>query len=184
MLPNLLCWPMMPEAGDGMAIEVEPFHQYFITFCCHMTDGSRGVVWQNDIWCGSMDEAKVRNWIPPCRKITSTDIHWQFLNVSGDQAVDVSTVRQWVMGYSGSNSNMNDKPQSSLPCGFVGAWYSVCFSSLAKMHSWEWWLFWQILFCTWEFALSNSVIVLFVDVVVSMEINRRHFFWRDLSMDS
>jgi len=28
----------------------------------------------------------------------------------------------------------------------------------------------------WEFALSNSVIVLFVSVVVSMEINGRHYF--------
>ena len=30
--------------------------------------------------------------------------------------------------------------------------------------------------CSWEFALSNSVVVLFVSIVVSMEINRRHHF--------
>lgn len=29
------------------------------------------------------------------------------------------------------------------------------------------------------FSLSNSVIVLFVAVVVSMEINRKHYFHRD-----
>ena len=31
-----------------------------------------------------------------------------------------------------------------------------------------------------EFALSNTVIVLFVSVAVSMEIDRRHYFWSDL----
>jgi len=31
------------------------------------------------------------------------------------------------------------------------------------------------------FSLSNSVIVLFVAVVVSMEINRKHYFWSGLS---
>ena len=38
----------------------------------------------------------------------------------------------------------------------------------------------KIVFCILEFALSNSVTVLFVSGVVSMEINRRHYFWRDL----
>jgi len=33
-------------------------------------------------------------------------------------------------------------------------------------------------FCSWEFTLSSSVTVLFVAAVVSMEINRRHYFWR------
>ena len=35
------------------------------------------------------------------------------------------------------------------------------------------------MFCSCKFALSNSVIVLFVSVVVSMEINRRHYFQSD-----
>jgi len=34
--------------------------------------------------------------------------------------------------------------------------------------------------CSCELALSNSVIVLFVSVVVSKEINRRHYFWGNL----
>jgi len=33
------------DAG-GIAVEVEPFHQYFVTFCCCVTDGSRGAVQQ------------------------------------------------------------------------------------------------------------------------------------------
>ena len=40
--------------------------------------------------------------------------------------------------------------------------------------------YWKLVFCSWEIDLSNSVIVLFVSVVVSMEINRRHNFWCDL----
>ena len=34
---------------------------------------------------------------PHVEKITLTDIHWHLLNVSGDQTVDVSIVRQWVV---------------------------------------------------------------------------------------
>jgi len=35
---------MTPEADvGGMAIEAEPSHQYSVSFCCHMADGSRGV---------------------------------------------------------------------------------------------------------------------------------------------
>jgi len=41
-------------------------------------------------------------------------------------------------------------------------------------------LCWKIVFCRWEFALSNSVIVLFVAVVVSMEVNERHYIWSEL----
>ena len=39
------------------------------------------------------------------------------------------------------------------------------------------WTFIYDLVRRWEFALSNSVIVLFVSVVVSKEINRRHCAW-------
>jgi len=43
MPPILLCWPMTSEADIcGMEVEVEPFHQYSIAFCCCVTDGSRG----------------------------------------------------------------------------------------------------------------------------------------------
>jgi len=36
-------WTTMSEADiGGMAVEVEPYHQYSIIFSCHVTDGSRG----------------------------------------------------------------------------------------------------------------------------------------------
>jgi hypothetical protein len=37
----------------------------------------------------------------------------------------------------------------------------------------------KIVFCSQEFALLNSVTMLSVSVVVSMEINRRHYFQSD-----
>ena len=59
-----------------MAIEDEPTHQCFITCCGHVTDGSRGALWQNGVWHGRAEEAKVWNWIPPCRR---NGTHWQLL---------------------------------------------------------------------------------------------------------
>ena len=41
----LLCWPTMSEAPvGGMTVQAESSHQYSITFCCHVTDSSRGAV--------------------------------------------------------------------------------------------------------------------------------------------
>lgn len=38
-------WPMTSEADvGGMAVEAESSHQYSVTRCCCMTDGSRGAV--------------------------------------------------------------------------------------------------------------------------------------------
>jgi len=43
--PSLLCWHMMSEADvGGMAVDIEPSHQYSITHCCCATEGSRGAV--------------------------------------------------------------------------------------------------------------------------------------------
>ena len=50
MPPILLCWPTTSEADvGGTAIEAEPSHQYFTTFCCCVTDGSRRAVRQNSV---------------------------------------------------------------------------------------------------------------------------------------
>ena len=124
MPPILLCWPMMSEEDvGGIAAEDEPSHQYSITFCCHETDGSRGGVWQNGVWHGSVYEAKLCHWIPPCGKNgTYWPIHQYQLKVYGDQTVDVSTVRWWVVHISKGNSNVKDKLHSRWPYTAVTPW--------------------------------------------------------------
>ena len=62
-------------------------------------------------------------------------------------------------------------------CQCLQAQHAVSCSLLVKTHSW--W-YWKILFCSWEFTLSNGVTVLFVSVVVSLEINRSCYFWRNV----
>jgi len=45
MLPILLHRTTMSEADAGsMVVEIEPLHQYSVTFCCRVTDGSRMAV--------------------------------------------------------------------------------------------------------------------------------------------
>ena len=45
MPPILLFMTIMLEvAGDGMMVEVGPSHQYSVTCCCSVTDGSRVAV--------------------------------------------------------------------------------------------------------------------------------------------
>lgn len=41
--PILLCWPTTSEVGGGggMEVEVEPFHQYYSTFYCCVTEDRR-----------------------------------------------------------------------------------------------------------------------------------------------
>jgi len=79
----------------GTAVEIEPSCQYSITFCCCMTDGSRGA---------------------------PTDIHQCLLNAYGDQSVYVSIVRQWVVHISNGDSdvvtnNVTDDHGDFYKCG-------------------------------------------------------------------
>ena len=71
-----------------------------------------------------------------------------------------------------------------LDVGATCASYSVMLAHHVRGRCWWYgsrgWTFLPTLHCiwySWEFALSNGVIVLFVAVVVSMETNRRHYFW-------
>ena len=44
MPPILFFSPVMSETDGGMAVEIQPSHQYTIAFCCCETDGSREAV--------------------------------------------------------------------------------------------------------------------------------------------
>ena len=93
----LLCQPTTSEADvGGTAVQVEPSHQYSFTFCCHVTDGSRGAAWQDSIWHGSAYKAKVQDGTPSFRKSHLLIFHWCLLNSDGDPTVDTSTMRQWL----------------------------------------------------------------------------------------
>jgi len=52
-------------------------------------------------------------------KIAPNDIHRRLLNVYGDQTVDVSTVRRWVVHFSSGDSDVKDKPRSGRQCTAV-----------------------------------------------------------------
>jgi len=46
----LLFWSATSEADiSGMAVGVEPSWQHSITFCCPVTDGSKGALRQNGV---------------------------------------------------------------------------------------------------------------------------------------
>ena len=92
MPPVLLCWFTTSGVDAGsMAVGVEPSHQYAITCCWCVTDGSRGAVWPNGVQYGSVAEAKVCHWVPPCGKCSS---HWCLLTLAKClwRPVDVNTV--------------------------------------------------------------------------------------------
>ena len=70
----------MSEMDFGsMVVEAEPSHQYSITLCCHVTDSSRGAVWQNGVWCRNECEAWGCHWISPCR---NNGTHWHLLTLA------------------------------------------------------------------------------------------------------
>ena len=101
-------------------------------------------------------------------KMALDDIHWHLLNVYGDQIGDASTARQEMVHFSGGSSG-------SLP--LVQIFTSIACRLWCKCIANGGGLCWKIWFCSWEFALSNSVILLYVSVVVPMEINRKNYFW-------
>jgi len=67
-------------------------------------------------------------------------------------------------------------------CRFLSVWHAGSCSSLTEIQSAWWWLHWKTVFCIWEFAVSNTAIVFFVRVVVSMKTNRWHYFWSNIHL--
>ena len=71
-----------------------PISHYILLLCDRWQQRGRLTKWR------LTHKAKMWNWIPPCRKklppLTFINACW---NISGDQTVDVSTVRQWVVRF-------------------------------------------------------------------------------------
>jgi len=110
------------------------------------------------------------------KKMAPVGIHQCLLNVYGDQAVDVSTVRWWVLRFSNGKSNSGSPLLVQI---FMRVACRLLFR-LVKMQDYWRWLCWKGVFCSCEFSLSNSVAVLFVSLVVFMGISGRHYFQSDL----
>ena len=68
------------------------------------------------------------------KKNAPLDIHWFLLNIYGDQAVDVSTGRQWVVHFSSSASNTKDKPHSEWSYTTVTPWNEECLDQLIRAN--------------------------------------------------
>ena len=169
--------------GGGRAVEAEPSHQYFVTFCCCATEGSKGAVWQNGVCYGRAHEAKVCYWIPPCGK---NGTHWHSLMLvehwwrtnSGCEHGEVEVggaFQHWWQWY-GRQAALQMAMQifTSTACWllFIAGEIASLMVVTILRNSVE----------LREFALSNSVIVLFVSVVVSREINRKCFFQSTLGV--
>ena len=133
-------------------------------------------VWQN---CVDMEvHIKQRCGIEffHAEKVASTDIHWRLLNFYGNQTgcehseLIGGTFWQWVTSNHGSPPGwaFNEHSMQAL----VHSWWN-CIANGGDYIE-------KIAFYSWESALSNWVTVLIVTAVVSMKINRRHYFWSGL----
>ena len=67
-------------------------------------------------------------------KMALIDIHWWSLSVYGDQTVDVSTVRWWVVHFSSAVCNVKNKMHSRQPCTAVTQWNQECLYQLISMN--------------------------------------------------
>jgi len=113
-------------------------------------------VWSKDVPLNSLVQTKL---LP----LTSVEL---LLDFYGDQTAHVSAVRRWVVCFSSGDSNMKDKPCSGQPCKFLECGMQVL------VHLWQKCTanggdYIEKVFCSWEVALSNSFIVLFVSVLIS-----------------
>ena len=131
-------------------------------------------VWNKGV---SLNTSMWKKWLP----LTLTGI----CCTHGGQPVDVSTVKQWVVCFSRGNSvlwkrnHFLDRYTHLSQMSLHHEKKSSC-SLLVKIHIYGWRLCWKAVFCSWEFVLSSSVIVLFITDVNFLEINRRHNFWSDI----
>ena len=171
---------MISEVDVGsLAVEVEPSHQYSVMFCCHETDSSSWAAWHNSAWHESTFEAQVCYWIPPCRNNCT---HWHSstpVNIYGDQTVDVSTARWWVVHFSRGNNNCGSPPLvqdvMSKACRLLfiaGKNAKLMVVTVLKI---------SVLYLR---VCSASITVLTVSFVVPMEIKRSPYFQSDLRICS
>ena len=154
------------DVGD-MAVEVEPSHQYSVTFFCHATDCSRGAAWQNGIWHGIVYEAKMCHWTPPWG---NSGTQWHSLTLAGHFCRLNSGCEHRKAAGGAFQQWQQQQWSTSTGCSvqaLVIRWWKCtpnCGDSVEKQYF------------VAENLLSQTVIVLFLSVVVSMKTYRRHYF--------
>jgi hypothetical protein len=68
------------------------------------------------------------------KKTAPNDIKRRLLNVYGDQTVDLSTVRGWVVRFSSGDSDVRDRPRSGRHCTAVGPRYVERLDQLTRAN--------------------------------------------------
>jgi len=124
-------------------------HRYPATCWCRVTDGSRGAVWQNGVWHGSEYEGVPLNsstWekmapsdiIDACWTFMDTKQMWAQWGMHG-------AFQQWQQGGTSTGAHFSQEWQAGS-----------CSARIANCRDCR-----KVPLCMWEFAWSNSAIVLF-----------------------
>jgi len=117
---NAYCWPTTSEVDVGViAVEVEPSHQHPITFCWQMAAEGQSDKMVSHMKVHMKQSGQIE-FFQEEKKMVPIDIHWHLLNVYGDQRVDVSTVRRWVVHHSSDNRDVEDQVPGSHALRNVG----------------------------------------------------------------
>ena len=117
------------------------------------------------------------NWIPPSEKNGTRWNSWTFMQTKQLMWA------QWGGGWFVSALGTVTWKTSHVPDSHE---YFYRHGMKALVHHWQKTIanggdyVERIVFCSWECTVSNDVNVFFVSVVVNIELNRRHYFWRHL----
>ena len=130
MSPILWCWLTTSEVNVGdMALEVESFYQYFIKFCCHVTQQRGSLTMESDMEV-HMKKKGVSEF-PQAEKLhllAFINACWKFI-----------VTNQWIWVQWGSGwctSAVATVTVGYFQLGrFLWAWYTGSCPLLVKMHS-------------------------------------------------
>ena len=110
----------------------------------------------------------LKKWYP----LTFIDVCWMF-----------TATKQWAWAQWGGGWFISAVVTATMGHLAVADFYKHDMQALV----YRWWKFiasdgdcWKILFCSWEFVLLSRVAMLLVSVVISTEINGRHYFQSNL----
>ena len=100
----LLCWPMNNRGGYWWCGSrgFPPISRYMLLSCDMAAEG------HSDKMVSDMEVHVKQRCVTEflhAEKMAPTDIHWCLLNIYGDQTVHVSTLRYWVVHFTGDSNS-------------------------------------------------------------------------------